>query len=98
MPVQGCLACGYVFQWLTAYLGVTTATLWPGLDVALIMLLMSYFGHRLGRHLGKTAGDWIDHRYHTRGYDTVVLHVVELLAQIPVVLLFGYGLGRQIAI
>jgi hypothetical protein len=34
----------------------------------------------------------------TRGYDVVVMHVVELLMQIVVVLVFGFGLGRQLAI
>lgn len=98
LPLQGCLAAGYFFFWLTAYLGITTASLWPGLDVALAMLIVSYTGHRIGGHLGRMIGTWVDGRNATRGYDRVAVHVVELLAQIPVVVLFGYGLGRQLAI
>ncbi len=98
LPLQGCLAAGYFFFWLTSYLGVTTASLWPGLDVLLAMLIVSYTGHRIGGHLGRIIGGWVDGRAVTRGYDQVAIHVVELLAQIPVVVLFGYGLGRQIAI
>ena len=98
LPLQGCLAAGYFFFWLTTYLGITTASLWPGLDVLLAMLIVSYTGHRIGGHLGRLIGTWVDDRNATRGYDRVAVHVVELLAQIPVVILFGYGLGRQLAI
>lgn len=98
LPLQGCLAAGYFFFWLTTYLGITTASLWPGLDVLLAMLIVSYTGHRLGGHLGRAIGAWVDGRHETQGYDRVTAHVVELLAQIPVIVLFGYGLGRQIAI
>jgi len=98
LPLQGSLAAGYFFFWLTTYLGVTTASLWPGIDVLLVMLCFSYAGHRIAGRLGKFLGDWIDDRKNTRGYDRVIVHMVELLAQVPVILLFGYGLGRQLAI
>jgi hypothetical protein len=98
LPLQGCLGAGYFFFWLTTYLGVTTASLWPGLDVFLVMVLVSYVGHRIGGHLGRLIGTWFDGKRDTLGYDRVAVHVVELLAQIPVVALFGYGLGRQLAI
>ena len=98
LPLQGCLAAGYFFFWLTSYLGITTASLWPGLDIFLAMVIVSYVGHRIGGHLGRLIGTWIDGKRNTLGYDRVAVHVVELLAQIPVVVLFGYGLGRQLAI
>jgi hypothetical protein len=98
LPIQGCLATGYVFYGLTGYLGVTTANLWPGIEILLTMIVVSFFAHRLGRVAAKAFGDWLDSALNTRGYDLVIVHAVELLAQIPVVLLFGYGLGRQLAI
>ncbi len=97
LPIQGSLAAGYVFYWLTSYLGVTTATFWPGLDVVLMMICLSFFAHRLARIGGKAFGDWLDRTLDTSGYDLVIVHTVELLAQIPVILLFGLGLGRQLA-
>jgi hypothetical protein len=98
LPIQGCLAGGYVFSRLTAYLGVTTASVWPGLDIFLTMLLVAYFGHKFARVFGTSVGARIDIHQNTRGYDVVVMHVVELLMQIVVVLVFGFGLGRQLAI
>lgn len=98
LPIQGSLATACAFHWLTTYLGVTTATFWPGIDILLTMILVSFFAHRLGRIAGKTCGDWLDDALRTRGYNLVIVHAFELLAQIPVVLLFGHGLGRQLAI
>ncbi len=98
LPIQGALACGYLFFALTGYLGVTTATLWPGIDIVMTMVCVSYFADRLGRVVGKACGDRLDRLLNTTGYDLVILNAVELLAQIPVILLFGHGLGRQLAI
>lgn len=98
LPVQGCLACGYLFFGLTGYLGVTTANLWPGIDILLTMVCVSYYAHRFGRFVGEVGGDQLDMMLNTRGYGVVVLHVIELLAQVPIILLFGHGLGRQLAI
>lgn len=98
LPIQGAMATAYVFHWLTNYIGVTTATFWPGVDILLTMIGVSFFAHRLSRFAGTACGDWLDRTLATRGYDLVVVHTFELLAQIPVILLFGYGLGRQIAI
>jgi hypothetical protein len=98
LPIQGCLACGYLFFALTSYLGVTTATLWPGIDVFLAMICVSYFADRLGRTIGIAGGNRLDAMLNTDGYDVVILNAIRLLAQIPVILSFGYGLGRQLAI
>lgn len=98
LPLQGCLASGYFFFWLTAYLGVTTASLWPGLDVFLGMLIVSYTGHRIAGHLGGFISTCLDGERETLDYDRIAVLVVALLVQIPLVLLFGFGLGRQLAI
>ena len=98
LPVQGVLACSFLFFTLSAYLGMTTATLWPGIDIFLTMVLVSYFAHRFGRIVGKAGADRLDSLLNTSGYDIVILNAIELLAQIPVILLFGHGLGRQLAI
>lgn len=98
LPAQACLATGFVFVWLTSYLGITTATLWPGLDILLAMIGVSYFAHRCAGIVGAALGSGLDQKFNRKGYDDVIAHTVELLAQVPVVLLFGFGLGRQLAI
>ena len=98
LPIQGCIATAFVFFSFCTYLGVTTATLWPGIDVALTMLVLSYCGHRAGRILGIRSGDLVNRRFDVEDGHVVVQHMADSLAQVPVVLLFGLGLGRQIAI
>lgn len=97
LPIQGALATAYVFAWLTRHLHITTATVWPANDILILMVLTSYLGHRLAQRLGERAGKRLDTHLHTSGFNTVTRHVVELLAQIPVILIYGYGLGRQVA-
>lgn len=97
LPIQGALATAYVFAWLTQYLHITTAYVWPANDILLLMVLTSYIGHRLAQRLGEHAGKRLDARLHTSGFNAVSRHIVELLAQVPVILIYGYGLGRQVA-
>lgn len=98
LPLQVCLATATLFSCLTAYLGITTATLWPGLDVFLTMLLAAYFGYKLAHLLSASLGSYVDKATATDGYNTVVIRIGELLTQIPLALLYGFGLGRQAAI
>lgn len=97
LPIQGCLAVAYVFSWLTNYLHITTAYIFPDLDILICMLLISYLGHRLAQRLARTVGNALDDKFSTRGLDVVTSHIVELLVQIPVILTYGYGIGRQLS-
>ena len=97
LPIQGAIAAAYVFMWLTNYLHITTADIWPGFDILFMMVLLSYLGHRLATWFGHQLGHQLDAQFSTRGFNTVGQHIVELLVQIPVILIYGYGLGQQIA-
>lgn len=98
LPLQGIFASAFLFKWLAGYLNVTVASVWPGLDIILVLLGTSYLAHRAARDLGLSIGGALDRRFATSGYDLVVMHVVTMLAQIPVIVIYGCGLGRQIAI
>ena len=88
MPAQGLIATAVVFDWFTDYLGATAASPWPGTGPAALLMLLILFGHRAalfsGRVLGKTL-------------DRIVVNSAELAAQAPVILVYGYGLGIQLA-
>ncbi|MGR8949949.1 MAG: hypothetical protein ACU84Q_18050 [Gammaproteobacteria bacterium] len=97
LPVQGSFAAAYVFAWLAHYLHITTANVWPGLDVFFLMVLCSYLGHRIAGKAGRLFGGKLDQQFSTHGLALVSQHIVELLVQIPVILIYGYGLGRQLS-
>ena len=97
LPIQGAIAAAYVFSWLAHYLHITTAGIWPGFDMFIVMVLCSYLGHRLASTIGGNMGQQLDRRFETHGLTTVTQHIIELLAQIPVILVYGYGLGRQLS-
>ena len=97
LPIQGATATAYVFAWLTHYLHITTAGIWPGIDVLFVMVVLSYLGHRLANWFGHYLGEKLDETFSTHGLKAVAQHIVELLIQIPVILTYGYGLGYQLA-
>ncbi len=94
LPLQGCLAAAFVFHWLCNYLHITSTTLLPSLPILGAMLVSSYVAHRIGRglsHVFVGVNDYTDRHY-------LIEHVITLLAQIPVVVIYTSDLGRQIAI
>lgn len=98
VPLQGLIATAFVFAWYADYLGVTTATLWPGSLRALLLAALMVFAHRAATAVAQRLGQILDARLATQGAERLVLNSAELLAQAPVMLLYGYVLGQQIAI
>lgn len=98
LPVQGALATAFLFDWLTEYLHITAATVWPGFDVLLQMGLAAWLMNRIAHHAGRRLGGMVDAATDTNGYEALVVHVVTLLAQSPVILIYSTALAAQIAI
>ena len=92
-PIRACLLVGYIFLALTSYLGVTVASVWPGLDVFLLLFVVAYAAQQIAFTAARS------HRLIVRHVDErLIVDMVGLISQIPIVLIYGYGLGRQIAI
>jgi hypothetical protein len=98
LPVQGMLATAFLFEWLTEYLHITTASISPGFDVLVLVAFAAWLMHRLAQYAGRLIGETADAAAGTRGYDRLVVHVVTLLAQLPVILIYSTALAAQIAI
>ena len=98
LPMQGILATAFLFKWMTSYLHMTAITLWPGGDLAFAILLTAYLAHRVGRRVGYQLGVTVDVLQERRGFDALLTHVLTLEAQLPVIVIYAAGLGRQIAI
>jgi hypothetical protein len=98
LPLQGILATAFLFKWMTSYLHITAVSIWPGIDLAVVIALAAYLAHRIGRRAGFHTGDAVDSLSERRGFDALLTHVVTLQAQLPVIVIYAAGLGRQIAI
>lgn len=98
LPLQGILATTLLFNWLTDYLHMSAISPWPGSDVVLVVVLAAWLMHRLGHRLGQRLGAMADDASGTAGYELVAIHVVTMLAQLPVILVYSTGLAVQIAI
>ena len=98
LPLQGMLATSFLFAWLTDYLHMNAIPVWPGADVMVLVLIGAWLMHRLARYAGRAIGETADSLADTRGYDSLAIHIVTMLAQLPVILIYSTGLAAQIAI
>lgn len=98
LPLQGMLVTAIVFHWLADYLHITSARPWPGFNIVALIIGLAYLSYHAGITLGSYAGERLDRRFQTKGLDIVILRAVHMLAQAPVILIYGYALGRQLSI
>ncbi len=98
LPAQGVLAVAFLFHWLADYLHVTVASAWPGSAMAIAIVAAAWLMHRLSLRLGERLGRELDRTCGTDGYDALGAHMVTLLAQLPVVLVYSSALGAQLAL
>ena len=98
LPIQGMLATAFLFDWMTDYLHMSSISIWPGTDIMALAFAGAWIMHRLGRRLGRLVGETADAMTDSAGYDSLAVHVVTMLAQLPVILVYSTGLASQIAI
>lgn len=98
LPLQAALATAVIFVWLSEYLGITSSSIWPGIHVIGIMIVLSFLSYRLARSVAEILGHWVDQKFYLTDGEAIVFRAVLLLSQVPVILFYGFGLGRQIAI
>lgn len=98
LPIQGVLATALLFDWLTDYLHMTAVSPWPGADVMVLAFGSAWVMHRLARGLGRRLGEAADAATGSAGYDLLAVHVITMIAQLPVILIYGTGLAARIAI
>lgn len=96
LPLQSVLATGAVFLWLRDYIGVTVASIWPGIGFVVLIVILSVTSHRLVSRLAATLGTYYDTRFHVSGSDRWLARALEPWAQIPTILFYGSALGLQL--
>lgn len=98
LPLQGMLATAMLFRWLTEYLGATNTLLLTGwLQIALLFVL-AVAAYRIANFGAQRIGARIDLAANVSGSQTMLRQGLLLLAQGPIIVLYGYSLGRQISI
>lgn len=98
LPFQALLATAMVFSWYTDYLGIASASPWPGIHAAGAIPLMAYLAHRIAHETGVVLGSRVDELFSATGYNRLIPNALAALLQLPVVVYYGLILGRQISI
>ena len=98
LPLQGVLATAFLFHWLASYLHVTVASAWPGAASALLLVALAYFAGLAASLVARALGSGLNAGLEIADGEVLTASAGTLLAQVPVVLLYGAMLGRQLAI
>lgn len=96
LPVQGMVACALLFSWLAQAQGWTHVTLWPSGPTAASLILLTLVTHALASLAARPVGAWIDQRFALLGAEALAFEAMVIVAQIPVILLYGLSLGAQL--
>ncbi|MCC6201842.1 MAG: hypothetical protein IT494_02420 [Gammaproteobacteria bacterium] len=98
LPLQGILATAMLFSWLADYLGATNALLVTGWLQLLLLVILAVTSYRIANIGAARLGARLDAAASVSGSQAILRQGLLLLAQGPLIVLYGHTLGRQIAI
>lgn len=98
LPLQGMLAIGFLFNWLKSYLHITVASVWPGATAAALLLAAAYFTAHAAELVGRALGTSLRAGFGITDGEAPARRAAALIAQLPLLFLYGAMLGRQLAI
>jgi hypothetical protein len=98
LPLQGFMATAIIYSWLADYLGVTLSSLFPGPMLAATLIVLAWAAWRLAQFCAEALGSWLDAATNVSGTRVILGQGMLLLVQGPIIVVYGYTLGRQIAI
>lgn len=98
LPLQGIMATAIIYSWLADYLGVTLSAIVPGPMLITTLFVLAWTAWRLAQFSAEAIGARLDAATNVSGTRIVLGQGLLLLAQGPIIVIYGYTLGRQIAI
>lgn len=97
LPLQGMVAAALLFSWLAQALGAQAVSLWPGARELAVISLAALVSHGAARWVAGRLGAELDRALNLADDgEALVFESVVLMFQLPVLLLYGLGLGRQL--
>ncbi|MBK6660328.1 MAG: hypothetical protein IPG43_20295 [Proteobacteria bacterium] len=95
--LQGVGAAALLFVGFSRHVGALSASPWPGALGAMALFGLCWLLPALAAGLGHDMGARFDARRGTRGLDQWLGQAMGMVAVAPVVMLYGYLLGTQLA-
>ncbi|MFT7457998.1 MAG: hypothetical protein ACI909_000670 [Planctomycetota bacterium] len=96
LPVQAIAACIMLFSWLVAELQLSNIHYWPGVYIALSIVVLASLTHWTAQTVSKYMGDAINEKYNVTDSGVLISRALILFLQSPAILLFSAGLGWQL--
>ena len=95
--LQGMAAVAVLFAWYSHYLGALSTSVWPGLLAALALWGLSVLMPALAAGLGRDFGAGLAARFGIASLEPLCGQAMGMAAVAPIVMLYGYLLGMQLA-
>lgn len=96
--VQGMGVAAVLFTSYADYLGALSVSVWPGLLAAVALAALSALLPALAAGLGRDFGAGLDARRGSSGLAPLFGETMGMAAVAPIVMLYGYLLGMQLAL
>ncbi|HEY5602873.1 MAG TPA: hypothetical protein VIM41_07195 [Gammaproteobacteria bacterium] len=96
LPVQGIAGSTLVFSWMQAALQLDNIRYIPNPVVIAVIILLAIVSHACSKWAALQLSQWVNRFFHIDDGQKIIYRIVVVTAQLPVILIYTTGLGRQL--
>jgi len=96
MPIQGIAGAALLFHWLTTATGAPTVSYWPGGQVLLGIMALSWAAHWLAVRTAGAIEHMARQRLQIADLGELLIEGLLLFLQAPAIILYTMALGKQL--
>ena len=96
LPVQGIAGSTLIFSWMQAALQRDNIQYVPNVMVIVVIVLLAVVSHAVAKWVALHLSHAVNRFFHIDDGQKIVYRIVVVVAQLPVILIYTTGLGRQL--
>ncbi|WP_455197881.1 hypothetical protein [Kaarinaea lacus] len=96
LPVQGIAGSTLIFSWMQAALQRDNIQYVPNVMVIVVIVLLAVLSHAVAKWVALHLSHTVNRFFYIDDGQKIVYRIVVVVAQLPVILIYTTGLGRQL--
>ncbi|KPJ91596.1 MAG: hypothetical protein AMJ55_11510 [Gammaproteobacteria bacterium SG8_15] len=96
LPVQGIAGSTLIFSWMQAALQRNNIHYVPNIMVIVVIILLAIVSHAIAKWVALHLSNAVNRFFQIDDGQKIVYRIVVVVAQLPVILIYTTGLGRQL--
>ena len=96
LPVQGIAGSTLIFSWMQAALQRNNIHYVPNIMVIVVIILLAIVSHAIAKWVALQLSNAVNRFFQIDDGQKIVYRIVVVVAQLPVILIYTTGLGRQL--